>query len=252
MLKGNEIIKKVPLWLESYKSISDRKNGVYMGGIVPPKYTDELVVDIYNDYLFDFKIDDFVKTGRYVVEVAGSVRALCELGKFFVNFSHYKCKEKCFCEIVESIANSDIKVASRIIVYRESLAKRLWSIVSCKDLKSKLIGRHLIKNSEKQIEKVTLNLVSYKSGKDVKTGIPLGGMDDPKYLNELVIDVQINDDDQPIDVFISGTKRAMKEWGAYLINFALYKFMCDDYHTHYDGIRGYNFNKTVNLIIRKS
>ena len=48
--------KEIKIKLNYYKSKSDKENGVYFGGVVEPKYTNELKISIADDYKFDIAI----------------------------------------------------------------------------------------------------------------------------------------------------------------------------------------------------
>ena len=252
MKKSDIIIKQVPLFLEWYESSYDKEKGVYYGGVVLPKYTDELCIDIYDDYLFNFKKDDFEKTGRHVLDIGGSSRAMRELGKFFVNFAMHKCNKDNVFEVVENIGHSPNNYDVRMFFYRTNIVKRMLSYVSGKKRKVFSDVKCIQKTPYVQKGTIALELASFKEGKDRETGIIYGGICDPKHLNELIVDVVENDEKNRFDVCFAGTKRAVKSFGELLINFSLYMSTCDGYHIHHDGIRGYNYRKNVNIIIRKS
>jgi len=114
---------------------------------------------------------------------------------------------------------------------------------------------------KKGIKEVTLKLNYYKSEVDKKNGIYYGGVAEPRYINELSINIE---DDYEFDieteqfnkngmfsVEISGTKRALKEMGKFLLNMALYKTEDEDYHEHIDQLKDSMGNPIANITIRK-
>ena len=256
MKKSDIIIKQVPLFLEWYESSYDKENGVYYGGVALPKYTDELCIDIYDDYLFNFKKDDFEKTGRHVLDIGGSSRAMRELGKFLVNSAMYKCKSNNYYEIIENVCASDENRTANLIVYRKgNISRILFSLAAilngCKNIGIEHIGKQMCKMMcDKKTTRIDLMLKSFKSRACKKEKWIEEGIIEPKYMNELIIDVIAGTNNQT--VLISGTDRAIKEFGMYLVNFSLYTSLWDDFHEHFDGIRGYNYRKNVNIIVRKS
>lgn len=108
---------------------------------------------------------------------------------------------------------------------------------------------------------IKLNLYYTDSKYDVDSGVAVGKVADPKYLKELILHVEedyaFNMEDEIFEktgryvVEISGSNRALKQLGAYLINLATYKTKDPDYHDHFDGINGYDDKELTNLIIRK-
>lgn len=114
----------------------------------------------------------------------------------------------------------------------------------------------------KRIKKITLRLSYYKSKCDKEKGIYSGGACAPKYIDELKMNVSEDYDfDMDRDEFkkngmyaleISGSNRALKEFGKFLINIALFQTDDKDYHEHIDSILNNNGDEAVNLIIRKT
>lgn len=98
--------KEIKIKLNYYKSKSDKENGVYFGGVVEPKYTDELKISIADDYEFDMDSEDFKKNGMYALEISGSNRALKELGKFLINISMFKTEDDDYHEHIDMIKDS--------------------------------------------------------------------------------------------------------------------------------------------------
>ena len=114
---------------------------------------------------------------------------------------------------------------------------------------------------KKETKEITLKLKYFKSQVDKENGVFYGGVAEPKYADELTVDIS-DDYDFDIDagefnkngmfsVEISGTKRALKEMGKFLINAALYKTDDEDYHEHIDRLRDSDGNPKVNLIVKR-
>ena len=96
---------------------------------------------------------------------------------------------------------------------------------------------------------------------DKEKGISSGGVMTPKFTKELSIDAY-DDYDFDLDsgefikngllaLQISGTGRALKEFGKFLINIAEFKTKDEDYHEHLDNILDSEENPYVNLTVRK-
>lgn len=110
-------------------------------------------------------------------------------------------------------------------------------------------------------KEITVKLYYHKSKQDKEAGIYYGGVKEPLYLNELQIDIW-NDEsyDFEKDKFVpngkiamqlSGSNRALKQFGIYLINVAMYQTHDPDYHDHFDNLHTSDGKETVNLIVRK-
>ena len=116
-------------------------------------------------------------------------------------------------------------------------------------------------NSRKRTKEVTLKLNYYSSKVDKEAGIYLGGVVNPKHIDEL--EVNICDDyefDTEKDEFIkngmyaleiSGTNRALKELGKFLINISMFKTQDEDYHEHLDTVKNNEGQPAVNITVRK-
>lgn len=98
--------KKIFLNLHYYKSKTDIENGIYIGGVVDPKYLNELTIDVNDDYDFDMNSDQFIKNGLYSIEIIGSNRALKEFGKFLINMAMFKTQDNDYHEHIDLIRNN--------------------------------------------------------------------------------------------------------------------------------------------------
>lgn len=100
-----------------------------------------------------------------------------------------------------------------------------------------------------------------KSKCDFEKNYFVGGVQEPKYLEELTLDIY---EDMTFDMEketfrnnrkfvleISGSNRSLYELGKYLINISLYETMDPDFHEHFDGLFDSQKNEKVNLIVRK-
>ena len=116
--------------------------------------------------------------------------------------------------------------------------------------------------SKKETKEITLKLNYFKSKVDKENGTFIGGVAEPKYLEELSIDIS---DDYNFDIEteefnkngmyaleIVGSKRALKEFGKFLINMAMYKTNDEDYHEHIDDIHNSKGDSIANIAIRKN
>ncbi|MBE7043900.1 MAG: hypothetical protein E7397_00075 [Ruminococcaceae bacterium] len=112
--------------------------------------------------------------------------------------------------------------------------------------------------SEKE---VILKLKYLQSKSDASKGHFIGGLEEPKYLDELCIDIY---DDMDFDMEheefhkngklvldLSGSDRSLYELGKYLINLALYETDDPDFHEHFDGLQDAEQKQRINVIVRK-
>lgn len=115
--------------------------------------------------------------------------------------------------------------------------------------------------SKKETKEITLKLDYFKSKVDKENGVYYGGVVEPKYMHELTMDIE---DDYDFDieteefkkngmfsVEISGTRRALKEMGKFLINMAIFRTEDEDYHEHIDKLQDRSGNPIANITIRK-
>lgn len=113
----------------------------------------------------------------------------------------------------------------------------------------------------RKTKEVSMKLQYYPSKVDKEKGIYFGGVAAPRFISELTIDV--NDDyDFDIDnekfvknglfaIEISGTNRALKEFGKFLVNMAIFNTQDEDYHEHIDNIYDSDGKPLVNLTVKK-
>lgn len=111
--------KEVTLKLHYYKSKVDKEAGVYLGGVVDPKYIDELEFNIDDDYEFDMESEEFKKNGMYALEISGSNRALKELGKFLINIAMFKTEDDEYHEHIETIKSGKGQPSVNITVRKK-------------------------------------------------------------------------------------------------------------------------------------
>lgn len=116
--------------------------------------------------------------------------------------------------------------------------------------------------SKQFLEKeVVLHLKYLQSKCNLEKNYFIGGLQEPKYLEELNLDIY---EDMTFDLEretfqnngkfvleISGTDRSLYELGKYLINISLYETCDPDFHEHFDGLFDSQKNQKVNLIVRK-
>lgn len=104
--------------------------------------------------------------------------------------------------------------------------------------------------------------LNYLIGKqDVNNGIFEGGVESPKCMNELIVDVHEDEVfDEKIDDFvssgkvqivISGSDASIEELGKYLIAFARYNTEDSNYHDHFENIKNSEGKEFVSLMVKK-
>lgn len=116
-------------------------------------------------------------------------------------------------------------------------------------------------SEKRQTKEITLKLNYYKSKVDKEAGVYLGGVVEPKHIDELEFNIE---DDYEFDMEseefkkngmhaleISGSNRALKEFGKFLINIAMFKTEDEDYHEHLETIKNSDGQPTVNITVRK-
>lgn len=112
----------------------------------------------------------------------------------------------------------------------------------------------------KKIKEVKLNLEYIPSKIINEKKMYIGGVEEPKYLNEL--NLYIGNDytfDMENEEFIengkfavelSGSKRALIEFGKYLINIGMFETEDEGYHEHLDDLLNENGEPIANLTVR--
>jgi|CZCB01.1.fsa_nt_gi hypothetical protein len=110
-------------------------------------------------------------------------------------------------------------------------------------------------------EKIEIELNYFVGKQDTKNGIFVGGVKNPKYLDELEINIfedEIFNEELDsfvkngkIQVSLSGSSRSLEELGKYLIALSRYNTEDPDYHDHFDNIKNSEGSEMVNLIVKK-
>lgn len=108
--------KEITLKLKYVKSVVDKENGVYYGGVEEPKYLDELVVDVDDDYDFDVETEEFIKNGMFKIEISGTKRALKEMGKFLINMSMFQTEDEDYHEHIDQLQNNEGKPIANMTI----------------------------------------------------------------------------------------------------------------------------------------
>ena len=111
--------KEITMKLQYYPSKVDKKNGIYMGGVVFPKFINELAIDVYDDYDFDIENEEFIKNGLLAIEISGTNRALKEFGKFLVNIAVFNTQDEDYHEHIDNIYDSDGKPFVNLTVKKQ-------------------------------------------------------------------------------------------------------------------------------------
>ena len=109
-------------------------------------------------------------------------------------------------------------------------------------------------------QKIELELRYRTGSSDPDKGHFAGGVDEPKHLEELAIEVSDRElFDFEKDVFvptgglqvqISGSRRALYEFGRYLVALSKLDTEDPDYHDHFDGLRMSDDTRGCELIVR--
>lgn len=99
--------KQITLDLNYIEEEVNEKKTVYKNGVENPKYTDELQIDIFNDFNFNDETEEFEENGKYNIEIGGSNRALFKLGKALVNISCYQTIDESFHIHIDRVTNSE-------------------------------------------------------------------------------------------------------------------------------------------------
>ena len=110
--------KEITLSLEFYKGKQDREKGTFEGGVVAPKYLEELFVDVFASTTYDFESDEFVENGGIDVQLQGSNRAFRELGKYLVAITEYDTEDPSYHDHFDGIQNSDEEEKVNLTIYK--------------------------------------------------------------------------------------------------------------------------------------
>lgn len=108
--------KEITLKLRYTPSKIDKEKRLYIGGVEAPRYQKELSLSINDDYDFDMDAEEFVKNGKYAIELTGSGRALKELGKFLINISMLKTEDENYHEHIDDLKDEDGTPIANLIV----------------------------------------------------------------------------------------------------------------------------------------
>ncbi len=97
------------LKLHYYDDYTDEKGVFHYGKVCAPKFTDEIAVSIYAEESYDEDFDEFFKNGKFQINLLASDRAYRELGKYLINISMFKTKNKRYMGIIRNITSNDDK-----------------------------------------------------------------------------------------------------------------------------------------------
>ena len=115
-MKVKKETKEITLKLNYFKSKVDKENGIFYGGVIEPKYMDELTIDINDDYEFDIDAEEFKQNGMFSMEISGTKRALKEMGKFLINIAMYKTDDEDYHEHIDQLRDSEGNPKVNIVV----------------------------------------------------------------------------------------------------------------------------------------
>lgn len=102
-MKTNWRTKEITLKLKYAKWKTIEEGKIYQGGVASPKYLDELIFDIDDDYSFNLDTEEFYKNGMFALEIIGTNRALKEFGKFLINFATLNADYEVYHEHIDQI-----------------------------------------------------------------------------------------------------------------------------------------------------
>lgn len=108
---------------EDEESEGYKQNKVFRGGVKKPEYMQELSIDVYEDEIFDQKLDDFIETGKMHITLSGSDRALEELGKYLIALSRYITKDPSYHDHFDNVRNSNQEEAVNMIIRKQPRSK---------------------------------------------------------------------------------------------------------------------------------
>lgn len=108
--------KEITLKLRYTPSKIDKEKRLYIGGVEAPRYQKELSLSIKDDYDFDIDTEEFIKNGKYAIELAGSSRALKELGKFLINMAMLKTEDENYHEHIDNLMSEDGTPIANLVV----------------------------------------------------------------------------------------------------------------------------------------
>ena len=113
---------------------------------------------------------------------------------------------------------------------------------------------------KKVTKSLDVELVYRVGASDPEAGHFAGGVEDPKHLDELAVwadyDEQFDFDrdafvpSKDLQVQISGSRRALFEFGRYLIALSQLQTADPDYHDHFDELQLVNGKPACKLIVR--
>jgi hypothetical protein len=103
--------------LQYIEGKSDPNSGYYEGGVVDPKYLEEIIVWVDKAEIFDFEKDAFIKTGDNQIHITGTRRALFELGRYLITLSRYTTENTNYHDHLEGLQKAENKSKCEIITH---------------------------------------------------------------------------------------------------------------------------------------
>lgn len=119
-MKSKKETKEITLKLNYFRSKADKEKGVFYGGVTEPKYTDELTIDINDDYDFDIDTEEFNKNGMFSLEISGTKRALKEMGRFLINIALYETDDEDYHEHIDQLRDSEGNPKVNMVIKRRN------------------------------------------------------------------------------------------------------------------------------------
>lgn len=110
--------KEITLLLEFNEGIQNPENGIFEGNVEPPKYLNELNIEVSEAREYDFETDDFKYTGKVDIQVQGSNRAYRELGKYLIAITEYQTEDHRYHDHFDNILDSEDEERINLVIYK--------------------------------------------------------------------------------------------------------------------------------------
>jgi hypothetical protein len=112
-----KLSEKFETTLEYLVGREDPENGVFEGGVVDPKFTNEILIWVEAKQAFDPEVDDFASSPGHQINIGGSSRALCELGRYLIALSRLKTADKDYHDHLDGVAAPQGKEVCDLIIH---------------------------------------------------------------------------------------------------------------------------------------
>jgi len=117
MVNMDTVRQKITLEIEYIKGNELPEEGIYMGGLKDPLYTNELVVWVEPSEEYDDEKKEFEPSQGWQINIGGSRRSLFELGKILIGLSELKTKDNHYHEHLDDISTIEGQDNCKIILH---------------------------------------------------------------------------------------------------------------------------------------